>query len=336
LLCGNVALLKTNTQKGYQAPELYSIYHCPACNTAFSLPRPDTGNLYQLIYEKGNIMPSYDRYWKYYNEIENQNNPLDYLANSEIAYWALVRVLKKTLNVSKDANILELGSGLGYTTYALRKDGYVNAFGLDIAKEAVDKAIAKFGQFYICADAAKYAQTSSTKYDVIFMTELIEHVENPKQLLENLIPLLKNGGSFVMTTPDKSIYNDDVAWATDRPPVHCWWFSDKSFYYLADYLHMNATFVDFSEYYSNHQRLLINVRLYEALCNTHIFDTSNQLIASEHVSGLKSFRILPGWIKKTSLYKTLSWLIYPLLSDSMKRISKKKSATLCVLLTLRK
>jgi SAM-dependent methyltransferase len=340
LLCGAQMLnnvrggVKTKTQKGYQEFELYSIYHCPSCNTSFSLPRPDTDAIYQLIYENGNKVPGYNRYWKYYDEIKNQRNPIGYLANLEPAYWALIHTLKKTLNVSKEANILEIGSGLGYTTYALRKDGYCNAVGLDISQKAVDEATKEFGAFYICADAYKYAKETSRKYEVIFMTEVIEHIENPVELIKNLISLLAKGGTLVMTTPDKSIYPDDVTWATDRPPVHCWWFSDKSFDYLSKYLNMDLSFVDFTEYYIHHTRELINLKLNDSLFNgDYIFDKDNSLKETKGIKNLKSLYILPGWIKKTCLYKQISRVIYPVLSKSIIKVRRNKSNTLGVLLT---
>jgi 2-polyprenyl-3-methyl-5-hydroxy-6-metoxy-1,4-benzoquinol methylase len=333
LLCKETANLKTETQKGFQEFDLYRIYHCPHCNTSFSLPRPNTNAIYQLIYEKGNKIPGYNRYWKYYNEIKYQKNPIEYLANSESAYWALIHALKRTLKVPKQANILEIGSGLGYMTYALRKDGYSNAIGLDIAQKAVDKASEEFGRFYICSDAYKYAKETSLKYDIIFMTEVIEHIENPVELIRALISLLNNDGTLVITTPDKSIYPDHVIWATDKPPVHCWWFSDKSLKYLAKYFKMEVSFVDFTEYYINHNRELINMKLIDPLFNRYVFDKDNQLIETKSIKDLKSFYVLPDWIKNTYLYRKLSPVIYPMLMKSIKRVDRNKSNTICALFT---
>jgi 2-polyprenyl-3-methyl-5-hydroxy-6-metoxy-1,4-benzoquinol methylase len=297
------------------------------------MPRPDTDAIYRLIYKNGDKVPGYNRYWKYYTEIINQRDPVTYLTNSEPAYWSFVHALKNILNVSKEAAILELGSGLGYMVYALRKDGYSNVFGLDIAQEAVERA-KRFGEFYICEDMYKYAQKTSQKYDVIFMTEVIEHVEDPQKLIKCLIPLLKDGGTLLMTTPDKSIYPDHVIWATERPPVHCWWFSEMSFRFLAQYFNMNISFVDFTKYYTIHKRELINMKLDEMLFNSYIFDKDNQVKEIQGIKSLKSFRILPEWLKKTCLYRKISPVILPVLSKSIKKVDRKKSTTMCILLTL--
>lgn len=133
LICGKDAFLKTTQQKGYKEFELYRIYHCAACNTSFSLPRINTDSLYRLIYENGEKVPGYGRYWNYYNKVKSMDSPIDYLANAEPAYWSLVHSLKNILKIPKDAHILETGTGLGYMTYSLRKDGYMNAYGLDKA-----------------------------------------------------------------------------------------------------------------------------------------------------------------------------------------------------------
>ncbi|MDR0420569.1 MAG: hypothetical protein LBH30_03850, partial [Prevotellaceae bacterium] len=74
-ICGNHALLKTITQKGYKEFDLYKIYHCPSCNTSFALPRVNTNETYQLIYENAEKIPGYNRYWNYYNKIKLMDSP---------------------------------------------------------------------------------------------------------------------------------------------------------------------------------------------------------------------------------------------------------------------
>jgi hypothetical protein len=168
------------------------------------------------------------------------------------------------------------------------------------------------------------------------MTEVIEHIENPLALIKSLIPLLNENGTLIFTTPNKSVYPPEIAWATDKPPVHCWWFSEKSFEYIAGSLRMNATFVDFAPYYTNHRRMLINSKLDQDLGNRYVFDKNGELIQNKTVSNLKNFRILPDWVKNTFLYRKIAHLIYPILMKSITKVDKHKSTTLCVLLSLRK
>jgi SAM-dependent methyltransferase len=331
-ICGEDTLLKTTEQKGYRAFELYSIYHCVSCNTSFALPRVNTDSLYQLIYENGEKVPGYGRYWNYYHKVKSMDSPIDYLANAEPAYWSLVHSLKHILKIPKDAHILEIGSGLGYMTYSLRRDGYMNAYGLDISQKAIEEANRQFGDYYMCSDARTYSKNSDSKYDFVYLIEVIEHIENPVDLINDILPLLNKGGHIMMTTPDKSIYPDSAVWATEKPPIHYWWFSNNSFRKIAEQLDLKVSFLNWTEYYKNHKRELINTKIDELLADTYFFDENNRLIEPGNIGKkLKSFRIFPDWIKQTYLYRKITPVVYPIISKSITRIDKTKSTTLCVL-----
>lgn len=74
--------------------------------------------------------------------------------------------------------ILEIGSGLGYMTFALRKAGF-DAIGIDISHVAVENATARFGPFYQQADMKDWSLQYAQTYDIVLMAELIEHVTEP-------------------------------------------------------------------------------------------------------------------------------------------------------------
>ena len=329
LLCGKESNLKTSSVKGYQEPELYSIYHCPHCNTSFSMPRVDTTAIYQLIYENN----AYVRYKNYAKEIKFQDSPIDYLADAELAYTTLISSLTDVIKPSKDANILEVGSGLGYMTYALRKAGYINATGVDIAPDAIENAISEFGNFYVCADVYKWEDESAKQYDVILMTEVIEHIEQPEALIKKLISLLKVGGTLIMTTPNKSFFPESVIWATDSPPVHCWWFSEDSFTWLAQKLNVKVSFFDFTRYFKKHPQESVNIKnLPFGISANFVFDKEHKLIAvPESKYKITKHNIFPQWVKRGKFYRKMAPLIYPKLSKNF-ITSNKRTQTLCVLL----
>jgi SAM-dependent methyltransferase len=180
--------------------------------------------------------------------IKNQPHPLQYLAESEEAYWAIRNALSQIATPKEKLKVMEVGCGLGYLTYALRQEGY-DAAGLDISQNAIDDAVKNFGNHYICADVTEYAVQHKASYDVVVLTEVIEHVEEPMTFLQSLTELLKEGGQIILTTPNKTIYPANIVWKTDLPPVHLWWFSEQSMHYIAGKLDMNVRFVDFSDYY---------------------------------------------------------------------------------------
>lgn len=248
LLCGNKAEIKQRSFPGYQEPDLFDIYHCPTCNTAFSFPVVETSKIYENIYKNGKIVTGYDRYWRYAEMVKNCKNPLASLSEAEETYWAVKEAISNIVTDIKTTKILEIGSGLGYLTYSLIRANY-DAIGIDISETAVRQAIKNFGNHFICTDLFEFARNNAEPFDVIVLTEVIEHINNPLDFIESIKKLLKQGGYAIITTPNKSLFPKDIIWATDLPPVHCWWFSEDSMNFIGKEKDLNIEFLNFRKYY---------------------------------------------------------------------------------------
>jgi 2-polyprenyl-3-methyl-5-hydroxy-6-metoxy-1,4-benzoquinol methylase len=255
LLCGNIAELRHNEYPGYQEPDTYMIYHCPNCNTAFSLPRREASSIYENIYKNAERVPGYHRYRKYARSVRKFADPLKYLADTSEVYWGVKQALKLFSDPLKPAKILEIGSGLGYLTFSLVKNNY-KATGIDISENAVNKAKETFGDHYVCANLADYALENSGLFDFVISTEVIEHFENIPGFLNSVMQLLKHGGQVIITTPNKSFFPDDIIWATDQPPVHYWWLSEESMKYIAGKLDASISFINFRDYYKKNYKIV--------------------------------------------------------------------------------
>lgn len=225
------------------------------------------------------------------------NDPLDYLAFTEVIYWGVAECLK---NIDKTSKILEVGCGLGYLTYAMRKKGY-NAFGLDISKEAIERNKQQLGNFYVCGNVYDYALNN--KYDVIVLTELIEHINEPLSFIETLIGMLNPDGSIILTTPNKSFYPQNAIWLTDIPPVHGWWFSEESFKYIADKMDLDVSFVDFEPFYRNHKKEHYNVESLELVSSGFVFDEKGNLVP--RIMERRNHGLIPLYFKSTKQYAEL-------------------------------
>jgi SAM-dependent methyltransferase len=255
-LCGKKALLIAQNYPGYQEPDTFSIYNCSYCNTQFSYPKVQTKHIYEIIYKKAETVPWYNRYYRYKNQVKTTDTPLQYLAGTEEAYWVINETLKHDLDKKETLKILECGCGMGYLTYSLFKEGF-NVTGLDISQNAINEAIKNFGNVYICADIFEYAKIHKEEYDRIILTQVIEHVEEPIEWLKTLLIMLKKGGKIILTTENKTIYPKNTIWQSDLPPVHLWWFSEKSFEYIANKIDAYVYFTDFSKYAANMQFVAI-------------------------------------------------------------------------------
>lgn len=195
LLCGKDVILKSTTQTGYKEPDLFHIWHCVNCNTAFSTPRVNTDDVYELIYQHAEDLHGYSEYLRIHKEIKSKKNPLRYLVADSLTYWSVAYSLKKLVKADKNMSIFEIGSGLGYLTYALHKEGY-NAKGLDVSEEAVNKAKEYFGDFYLHEDLFSYAETHENSIDVIILTEVIEHVEDPLKFYAGISEVIEKRRTY--------------------------------------------------------------------------------------------------------------------------------------------
>jgi SAM-dependent methyltransferase len=205
--------------------------------------------MYEHIYRNSAVLPGYARYHRYASAIARQSDPLSWLAERECAYWFICKVVLQRRFGPNDP-VYEIGSGLGYLTFALRRAG-INATGLDISETAVSAATKQFGPYYRLtppADAVSDVETGTAA--AVIMTELIEHVEKPEVLLSDIRRILRPGGLVLITTPNKSIFPIGAYWKTENPPVHYWWFSETSMRNMAARQNFEIAFFDFTEFNS--------------------------------------------------------------------------------------
>jgi SAM-dependent methyltransferase len=241
-LCGEAAQNRYRSHPGYSATANFDIYHCPACETAFADPMQGEEGLYDLIYSNYRQIPGYLRYERYARGVLAALDPLDYLARMEGAYWAVAHYLER-YGDDRSIRILEIGSGSGYLTYSIAQRGFTIT-GLDVSAQAIENATRLYGNHYLCADLFAYSRAHAEQFDLVIMTEVIEHVTAPRDFLAAAQRLLKPGGRLLVTTPDRAAFPAGAVWQTEYPPVHYWWFTSRAFEVLAAQLGMSLSFID--------------------------------------------------------------------------------------------
>ena len=244
-ICSAKAHLIYASYPGYRKPETYDLFECCYCHLQFAWPFSVPAGIYENIYRLADIIPGYSRYAEYAKAVGVGSAPLEYLAAVEPMYWFISRAMKQ---FSADAHVVELGSGYGYLTYALSKAGY-NIKGVDVAASAVDAAKRRFGDLFLCEDISEYARRLPAKCDVVVMTEVLEHLDQPLDVLSSIRAALRPGGSLLVTTPDRGYYSDAAVWHTDLPPVHLAWYSKTALREMARRVDMSIRFQDFSDYH---------------------------------------------------------------------------------------
>lgn len=325
-ICNNEAIIKDKYRKGFQKPDIFQIYYCDSCKTTFSFPQVSEIDFYDKIYNDSSLHSGYARYKIYAENIKKQSSPLEYLSAQEEVYWAVNKSISEIVDCKKDSKILEIGCGMGYLTFALHKAGF-NILGLDISQKAIDYAIKMYGDFYICADIFEYSKKNSNKFDIVILTEVIEHVTNPIEFLKEIKKLLTDKGKIIVSTPENPL--SKYVWNTDIPPIHQWWFSKESMKFIGDKLQLSSKFVDFSEFYKeNYLKISTSTKHSFDYNNRHFIDEKGELIS--RVSQKQKIPIIKSHLSKISLLKNyyhlslriLNWIYY---------LYNKKGRIICVI-----
>lgn len=244
-VCNSIAALQISDMKGYVEGTKFGVFECTDCGVAFSDPIANDFKIYDLFYQNADIVPGYERYQRYAALARITNSPLSALTSAESMYWGAVEAIKQKFLKRKDIKIVEVGSGLGYLVNGLRHSGY-DAIGVDISKDATDRATQYFGPHFQTEDIFHFADTYRGEYDCVIMLETIEHVDNPNSFIEAGLKLLKKDGILILTTPNKDRFTA-APWSID-PPVHFWSFTEKSLTVIAQKFGKRITFIDFTEF----------------------------------------------------------------------------------------
>ena len=116
--------------------------------------------------------------------------------------FACEQLAKRDIN-----KVLDLACGIGYGSLMLAEATNANVTGVDIDQNAVDYAKQYFtnqNTNFICEDAKK-CDFSVSSYDAVVSFETIEHVTFDQELLAIFYRALKNGGTFICSTPNQDV-----------------------------------------------------------------------------------------------------------------------------------
>lgn len=194
----------------------YKIYRCDACNLMFVHPQPSPDELLR-IYDN-----SYFRRGNKYlrvNETESRSRNLD---NDK----RKIDVIKKYKETGK---ILDIGCARGDFLYLARQDGF-DVTGVEVSTFCADYVKNKLGIDVYSGDLLS-AQLPSSTYDVVTLWDVIEHLRNPLETLNEISRIIRPGGILCFSTGDiDSFYSRIMGrfWHLLTPPQHLFYFTPKS------------------------------------------------------------------------------------------------------------
>lgn len=117
--------------------------------------------------------------------------------------------------------VLDIGCGLGELYKELEHQGYHTIFhGVDFSRSAIDRCEEMYGsQEWVVAEIGNIP-FDDKHFDVVVSCEVLEHVEDPHALVEDMKRLVKDNGTIVLTTPlENKIYSEEHVWSFDEDDI---------------------------------------------------------------------------------------------------------------------
>lgn len=158
-----------------------NIVQCRMCGYVFDNPRPTLGELITFYSKK----EKYDSWLK-------ELGPRDRL-------WK--RRLKKLQSTRKPGSLLDVGAGIGQFLFTARAS-YSEVYGTEVSASAVAIAKQKYGLDLFHGSVEELAKRGQ-RFSNITLFHVLEHVPDPRAMLQTCHSLLEDGGCLVIAVPNE-------------------------------------------------------------------------------------------------------------------------------------
>lgn len=207
-ICDSNATAKT-------IPE-FSAYACDKCQFIFADPaaKSSAPELYDEAWSKKQIHPTYI----YANGRFTVNNA-----------WKLKKLLDRLEEFRKLDRILDVGCSAAFFL-KLAKDRGWSPQGVEVAEWAVKFSSEQLG-IPVFHGLLQDAAFPTESFDVVFSSHVIEHIQRPSVLVEEMRRVLRPGGALVTIVPTQfrsPKYIFLKSWYGEGPPRHVSFFIRKS------------------------------------------------------------------------------------------------------------
>ncbi|MEE9348649.1 MAG: class I SAM-dependent methyltransferase [Flavobacteriaceae bacterium] len=208
-----------------------------------------------------NPQPKIEELEKYYesndyiSHTDSDKTLLDRVYQSAKKYTVKrkIKLLKKIIKNKKELQILDIGAGTGDFLNACKNENW-KVVGVEPNKKARVLAKSKLGILkpntltYNDFDPKIYDSLNdietNTKFDIITLWHVLEHVPDLENYIKKLQNLLMEHGTLIIAVPNYKSYDAKhygKFWAAYDVPRHLWHFSKKTITYLFNKENMVVT-----------------------------------------------------------------------------------------------
>jgi len=128
----------------------------------------------------------------------------------------------------KTGKLIDVGCGIGYFLEEAKKRGW-EVYGTEYTDEAIKICEAK--GIIMKKGVLNPADFEASSFDVITSFEVLEHINNPQQEIENFNTILRSGGLVYLTTPNWNSllrYRLKAAYNVITYPEHLSYYTKKT------------------------------------------------------------------------------------------------------------
>jgi len=190
-------------------------YICSQCKLSFVYPQPEANWLKDEVYS---LESGYQR-----------NKIADLSIEKEGKRYG--RVLDYMAEHKPNGRLLDVGCSSGQVMYWARKRG-LKPMGVEINKRTANMATQN--GFEVFNGFLENAPFEKASFDLIFLGDVIEHVNDPRKFVADAKSFLKEDGFMVISTPNVDCVWSDVTlsfyklftipWTSATPPYHLFQF----------------------------------------------------------------------------------------------------------------
>lgn len=183
---------------------------CCECGLQFLDPLPDQASL--------------DKVYKDYYTLWGIDSSRQEV--SEMKKITFRRYLKPLSSYLSKGNLLDVGCATGELMSTARDIGY-EVYGVEIAPEGINRCRELFGEERVIGSGLRKETFPQDFFDVITLSDVLEHIPDMSGFLDILMNILKPGGVLLIVTPDTSSWIRHVMgrrWPHYKPE-HLYYFN---------------------------------------------------------------------------------------------------------------
>lgn len=189
-LCGadSTEILFEGQDEWYKLPGRFPVRRCRQCNHIYLNPRPSPSEI-------GQYYPA--EYAPYQPAIEDEPSLWRRLER-QYAMFKRIRMIQSRLKTR--GRVLDVGCATGTFLAALRRLGW-EVYGVETNAEAAAYARQRFG-LNVFTGELEAAAFPEHYFDLVILWDVLEHVHEPRQVLQEAARIVQPGGALLLVLPN--------------------------------------------------------------------------------------------------------------------------------------